>query len=281
MPRFARAAMLAPTTAWYAVLLAGPLVVIVVYSFGRRAFAGGYQTAFTLHAYRDLPTRSTAFTNTLFMAALGTILCLLIAYPFAYYLSNQPASRKTVLLMLVIIPFWTSSLIRTYAWVVILGSQGVPRVTNALGLTHDLVLLNTRFSVLFGIVYNYLPLMILPIYVSLEQLDRRLIEASKDLGSSDLRTLRQVTLPLSAPGIITGSMLVFILLTGEYLIPTLLGGQKIYFLGNALVDLFLYSRDWPLGAAVAVAIIALMLGIVGVYLRLTSRTTGRQEVSLL
>ncbi len=281
MKRSSKVILLAPTTAWYALLLGGPFVVIILYSFGKRASAGGYQAALTLQAYRDLSTRSTAFTNTLFMAALGTVLCLLVAYPFAYYISNQAASRKTILLVLVIVPFWTSSLIRTYAWVVILGSQGIPRLTDALGISHDLVLLNTRFSVLLGILYNYLPLMVLPIYVSLEQLDRRLIEASIDLGSNNWRTLRQVTLPLSAPGIVTGSMLVFILLMGEYLIPTLLGGQKIYFLGNALVDLFLFSRNWPLGAAVAVAIICLMLLTIGFYLRVTSRVTSQREVSLL
>ena len=171
-----------------------------------------------------------------------------------------------VLLILVIVPFWTSFLIRTYAWIFILGGRGIPALLEAAGLG-DIRLINTPFAVMCGIVYAYLPLMVFPIYVSLEKLDKRLLEASEDLGAGPSATFRQITLPLSAPGIITGCMLVFILLMGEYLIPQMLGGGKVFFIGNALVDLFLQSRNWPFGAAVSTALVAIMFVTIAFYMR--------------
>jgi spermidine/putrescine transport system permease protein len=141
-------------------------------------------------------------------------------------------------------------------------------------------LIYTPFAVLVGIVYGYLPLMVFPVYVSLERLDKSLLEASDDLGANPLRTFLQVTLPLSAPGVITGCMLVFILLMGEFLIPALLGGGKVFFIGNALVDLFLQSRNWPFGSAVAVTLVVVMLVTVTLYLRAT-RATGQRGTSLV
>jgi spermidine/putrescine transport system permease protein len=144
----------------------------------------------------------------------------------------------------------------------------------------DVRLIYTPFAVLFGIVYAYLPLMVFPIYVSLEKLDKRLLEASDDLYATPWRTFLQVTLPLSAPGVITGCMLVFILLMGEFLIPVLLGGGKVFFIGNALVDLFLQSRNWPFGSAVAASLVAIMLLTVSLYLRVTRRR-GQRDVSVM
>lgn len=277
------ALLLAPASLWYLFLLIAPLVIVAVFSFGARAPEGGYAPAFTLEQYLKLPTRSTPFVNTLWLASLGTVSCILIAYPLAYYLATRASAKaKSILVALIIVPFWTSFLIRTYAWVTILSSRGIPAILASLGLVHDLVLLNTPFAITLGIVYNYLPLMTFPLYVSLERLDKRLLEASKDLGANRLATFFQITLPLSASGLITGSMLVFILLMGEYLIPALLGGGKIFFVGNALVDLFLQSRNWPFGSAVAMALNFIMIIIISVYLWLTSRLGGesREEVSL-
>ena len=144
----------------------------------------------------------------------------------------------------------------------------------------DVRLINTPFAVLIGIVYGYLPLMVFPIFVSLEKLDKRLLEASEDLGAAPFATFRQVTLPLSAPGVITGCMLVFILLMGEYLIPQLLGGGKVFFIGNALVDLFLQSLNWPFGSACAVALVVIMMVTITLYLKLT-RARGQRDVSLM
>jgi len=266
-----RALLLAPATAWFAAMLVLPLLFVFVFSFGERGPAGGYVPAFTLAQYANLPARFTAFHNTLMLAPLGTLAALLVAYPLAYYLAVRASLKwRTVLLVMVIVPFWTSILIRTYAWIFILGGQGVPKLLEYVGL-ESIRLINTSFSVLVGIVYGYLPLMVFPIYVSLEKLDKCLLEAAADLGSPPWRSFWQVTLPLSIPGVATGCMLVFILLMGEFLIPALLGGGKVFFIGNALVDLFLQSRNWAFGSAVAATLVILMLVIVSLYMKLMMR----------
>jgi spermidine/putrescine transport system permease protein len=211
-------------------------------------------------------------------APLGTLASLLIAYPLAYYLAVKVSSRwKLLLLVLVIVPFWTSLLIRTYAWIFILGGRGIPALLELIGI-EGVRLINTPGAVMVGIIYGYLPLMVFPIFVSLEKLDKRLLESSDDLGASPFGTFLQVTLPLSMPGVATGCMLVFILLMGEFLIPAFLGGGKVFFIGNALVDLFLQSRNWPFGSAVAITLVIIMLITVSLYMRMTmGRTTGREE----
>ena len=279
--RWLTALLLAPSAIWFFLLLILPLIVVVVYSVGVRAPAGGYQAAFTFDNYLNLPARWAAFRNTLTLAPLGTLICLLAGYPLAYFLAVKASSRwRVLLLILVIVPFWTSFLIRTYAWIFILGGRGIPALLEAMGF-EGVRLINTPFSVMCGIVYAYLPLMVFPIYVSLEKLDKRLLEASEDLGAGPWATFRQVTLPLSAPGMITGCMLVFILLMGEYLIPQMLGGGKVFFIGNALVDLFLQSLNWPYGSACAMALVLIMLITVTLYLRATSATGGRRDASLI
>jgi spermidine/putrescine transport system permease protein len=266
--------MLLPSTLWFLLLLLMPLVIILVFSFGERSAVGGYAGGFTLANYLNLGSRGAAFSNTLMLAPLGTLVCLMAAYPLAYFLAVKVTRNRSLLLTLVIVPFWTSFLIRTYAWIFILSGKGIPALLASLGL-EDVRLINTPWAVLIGIVYGYLPLMVFPIYVSLEKLDKRLLEASADLGASAFESFRRITLPLSAPGIITGVMLVFILLMGEFLIPAILGGGKVFFVGNALVDLFLQSRNWPFGSALAMTLVAMMLLIIGVYLKLVARYGGR------
>jgi spermidine/putrescine transport system permease protein len=272
------AALLAPMTMWYLAMLILPLIVIFIYSFGERHHLGGYGGGFTFEHYLNLGARFKAFTNTLTFAPVGTFLSLLVAYPLAYYLALIVDRRyKLILLVLVIVPFWTSLLIRTYAWIYSLGGRGIPSLLEMIGLD-DVRLINTPGAVFIGIVYGYLPLMVFPIYVSLEKLDKNLLEASSDLGGSPFKTFMQVTLPLSMPGIATGCMLVFILLMGEFLIPAFLGGGKVFFIGNAMVDLFLQSRNWPFGSAIAVALVAIMLVTVTFYMRMTmGGKTGRDE----
>lgn len=274
--------LLLPAGAWLLAMLALPLVVVLVFSFGKRGAAGGYAPAFSFENYLNLGSRWQAFENTMTLAPMGTLVCLLIAYPLAYYLAMRAPMRwKTLLLVLVIVPFWTSILIRSYAWIFLLGGQGIPSWLHAIGLGNPR-LINTPFAVMVGIVYGYLPLMVFPVYVSLERLDKRLLEAAADLGAPPWRSFLQITLPLSMPGVATGSMLVFILLMGEFLIPAILGGGKVFFVGNALVDLFLQSRNWPFGAAVAVTLVAVMLVTVATYMRLTRRYAGgRDDVSLI
>jgi len=278
--RLATAILVGPAAAFFLLLLVVPLAVVLIYSFGERAPAGGYQPALTLANYLNLPARATAFLNTLTLAPIGTLLCALVAYPMAYFLAvKAPPRWRVLLLVLVVVPFWTSQLLRIYAWLLILGNRGIPNLFEYIGI-EDLRIVNTPAAVLIGMVYGYLPLMILPIYVSLEKLDLRLLEASEDLGANPWRTFRQVTLPLSLPGVATGSMLVFILLMGEFIIPALLGGGKVFFIGNALVDLFLQSRNWPYGAAVSVALVAVMLVTVVVYMRFVLGRSGGRRVAL-
>ena len=267
----ARGLLLTPAGLWYAALLLLPLAVVLIFSFGERSPIGGYAPGFTLAQYANLPARFAAFRNTLTLAPVGTLAALLIAYPLAYFLAVKVTPKwKTLLLVLVIVPFWTSILIRSYAWIFLLGGKGIPALLAHLGL-EDVRLLNTPFAVLVGIVYGYLPLMVFPIYVALEKLDKRLLEASADLGTPPWRSFLQITLPLSMPGVLTGCMLVFILLMGEFLIPAILGGGKVFFVGNALVDLFLQSRNWAFGSAVAVALVVVMLVVVALYSRAVKR----------
>jgi len=276
--RWLTGALLAPTSAWYLIMLVMPLIVVAIFSFGERSQYGGYVASFTVEQYANLPARLTAFKNTLTYAPLGTLASLLLAYPLAYYLAVKVSPRwRLLLLVLVIVPFWTSLLIRTYAWIFILGGKGIPTLLGFIGF-EGVRLINTPFAVVVGIIYGYLPLMVFPIYVSLENLDKRLLEASDDLGSTLFRTFLQVTLPLSMPGMATGCMLVFILLMGEFLIPKFLGGGKVFFIGNALVDLFVQSRNWPFGSAVAITLVFIMLVTVTLYMRLImGRSTGRSE----
>ena len=274
--------LVAPAGAWLLVMLVLPLSVVVIFSFGERAPAGGWVPAFTFEQYANLPARLTAFKNTLTLAPLGTLAALIIAYPLAYQLAVRTDPRwKTMLLVLVIVPFWTSILIRSYAWIFILGGQGLPALLELFGV-EGVRLIYTPFAVTVGIVYGYLPLMVFPIYVALDRLDKRLLEASSDLGARQLTTFLRVTLPMSISGIATGCMLVFILLMGEFLIPALLGGGKVFFVGNALVDLFLQSRNWAFGSAVAVMLILVMLVTVTVYMRLIARLSAtRDDVSIM
>ena len=279
--RWLTGALLAPTTLWFVFMLVLPLVVILLFSFGERAAVGGYGGGFTFEHYANLPARFKAFQNTLTFAPIGTLLSLLVAYPLAYYLALRVDRRyKIILLVLVIVPFWTSLLIRTYAWIFILGGRGIPAVLEWIGL-EGVRLINTPGAVLVGIVYGYLPLMVFPIYVSLEKLDKSLLEASNDLGGSPYKTFLQVTLPLSMPGVATGCMLVFILLMGEFLIPAFLGGGKVFFIGNAMVDLFLQSRNWPFGSAVAITLVVIMLITVSLYMRMTLRSSAGRDESLM
>jgi spermidine/putrescine transport system permease protein len=279
--RWLTVALLAPTTTWFLVMLVMPLIVVAIFSFGERSPVGGYTPSFTFDQYANLPARFTAFKNTMTYAPFGTLVSLLIAYPLAYYLAVKVSPRwRLLLLVLVIVPFWTSLLIRTYAWIFILGGRGIPALLGFIGI-EDVRLINTPGAVMVGIIYGYLSLMVFPIYVSLEKLDKRLLEASSDLGSTPFRTFLQVTLPLSMPGVATGCMLVFILLMGEFLIPAFLGGGKVFFIGNALVDLFIQSRNWPFGSAVAVALVIIMLVTVSLYMRFTMGGKTGRDVSIM
>lgn len=275
------AGLMAPAAVWLFVFLVLPFIAIVIFAFGERAPEGGYQAAFTFAQFANLPSRAAAFWNTMILAPVGAFVCLVVAYPVAYYLALKADRRYRLLLVsLVVVPFWTSLLVRTYAWMFILGSRGIPNLLSMIGID-DVRLINTPFAVLVGIVYGYLPLMIMPIYVSLEKLDRRLLEASADLGAKPVSTFFDITLPLSLPGVMTGVALVTILLLGEYLIPQLLGGGKVFFIGNALVDLFLQSRNWPFGSAIAVTLVVVVVLVLSVAMRIAWKVSGSRQVDLV
>ena len=202
-----------------------------------------------------------AYLSSLKIAAISTFLTLLIGYPIAYAMTRASEEWRPTLLMLVILPFWTSFLIRVYAWIGILGQEGFLNQTLMfLGLTSEpLIILNTPIAVYIGIVYTYLPFMILPIYSALEKLDDSLLEAAEDLGCSRIKAFWLVTFPLSRGGIIAGCFLVFIPTLGEFVIPSLLGGSNTLMIGKVLWDEFFSNRDWPLASAVAVILLLILI----------------------
>jgi spermidine/putrescine transport system permease protein len=239
--------------AWYAAFFLVPLGFVVAYSFA--ALSGFSDIAFVwnLDNYRALwdPVYGDVFRRTVGLALFGTLTTLLVGFPFAYWIARY-ARRKTLVLLFVVIPFWTSFLIRTYAWLIILDPQfPIFRVVHV-------DLLYSRPAVYIGVAYNYLPLMVLPLYAALERIDWSLVEAAQDLGDTPLRSFRRITLPLALPGIAAGSLLVFIPLTGEYLIPAILGGNKTSYAGSLIAQQFTEVHDWPFGSAIAVVVIAAM-----------------------
>jgi putrescine transport system permease protein len=208
-----------------------------------------------------------AYVNSLQVAAVSTILCLFIGYPLAYGMARCSHSTRNILLMLVVLPFWTSFLIRVYAWIGLLKNNGlINDILLAIGVIDSpLNMMNTNFAVYLGIVYSYLPFMILPLYANLEKMDLSLLEAATDLGCKPLKAFFVITVPLSFPGIVAGSMLVFIPAVGEYVIPELLGGPSSLMIGRVLVNEFFSNRDWPTASAVAVAILIALVGPLMIY----------------
>ncbi len=202
-----------------------------------------------------------AYLNSVKVAAISTFVCLLIGYPMAYSIARATRTWRNVLLMMVILPFWTSFLLRVYAWIGILKNNGL--INNFLlwlgVIDQPIVMMQTDFAIYVGIVYSYLPFMILPLYASLEKMDLTLLEAAADLGSRPFKSFLTITLPLSMPGIIAGSMLVFIPAVGEFVIPALLGGPDSLMIGSVLWTEFFSNRDWPVASAVAIALLALLV----------------------
>jgi putrescine transport system permease protein len=208
----------------------------------------------------DDPLYLNAYISSVVIAGVSTFLTLLIAYPIAYGMAQAPRSIRPTLLMLVILPFWTSFLIRVYAWIAILKPEGL---LNQLLLSlhvidSPLIILNTNVAVYIGIVYSYLPFMVLPLYSSLEKMDGTLIEAAQDLGCPPITAFWRVTFPLSLPGVVAGCMLVFIPAVGEFVIPDLLGGSQTLMIGKTLWNEFFNNRDWPVSSAVAVILLLLL-----------------------
>jgi putrescine transport system permease protein len=202
-----------------------------------------------------------AYLNSIFVAGVSTLLCLLIGYPMAYAIARSSPATRNVLLLLVILPFWTSFLLRVYAWIGILKNNGLINNTLlSLGLIDQPIqMLQTDFAVYVGIVYSYLPFMILPLYANLEKMDLTLLEAAADLGCRPWEAFLKVTLPLSLPGVIAGCLLVFIPAVGEFVIPALLGDPGMLMIGKVLWTEFFNNRDWPIASAVAIALLLFLV----------------------
>ena len=255
--------LLFPVVFWLFCFFLLPLVSVFIYSFIERGTYGGVRWQFTLENYQRLfdGLYLGILWRSVSTALVCTAVCLLLGYPFAYYLARYRPKHRSILLLLVVVPFWTNFLIRTYAWILILRTEGL--MNSLLGAVFPdwtpLELLNTPLAVQIGLVYGYLPFMILPLYAALEQLDMSLLEAAQDLGASPRRAFWHVTVPLSLPGILAGSMLVFIPTVGAFLTPDLLGGGKVSYIGNVIERQFKTARDWPFGSALSFMLMGIVL----------------------
>ena len=277
--------------AWYAVFFLIPFLLVVKISLSHAAdtlppytpllsWDGVELTlSITVENFVQLfgdPVFVHAYLGSLKVAAITTLLCVLIGYPIAYAIAAAEPHARSILLLLITIPFWTSFLIRIFAWIGILKDNGLlNQLLMWLGVTdHPLRMLNTPISVYVGMVYCYLPFFLLPLYAVLEKLDGTLMEAADDLGATPLVTFLTVTLPLSVPGILAGAVLVFVPATGEYLIPKLLGGSINLMIAPVLWDSFFVARDWPIAGAATVALVVLLLVPLAFVERLRTRTTA-------
>jgi spermidine/putrescine transport system permease protein len=268
--------LISPAALWLLIFFLVPLVLVLLVSFGERGDAGQVVYSWTLKNYArffgkvgDRYLYIQIFIRSLGIALLNTLLCLLVGYPLAFFIARQAPNRRNVLLLLVMIPFWTNFLVRTYAWMVILRDTGV---INNLFLTLGLIaqplpLLYNQGAVIVGLFYGYLPFMVLPLYASIEKLDLSLVEAAQDLGANALRTFLRVVLPLTKPGIVAGSIIVFIPSIGAYVTPDLMGGAKVTMVGNLLQQQFLKVRDWPFGSAVGFILMLTVLAATLYYFR--------------
>lgn len=265
---------------WFILLAAIPLLIVLKISLSEMQLTtisdmidwsnGWPKLTLNFASYQFLATDSLyikTYLSSIEYALITTLLCLAIGYPFAYYMARSPKHMQPTLLMLIMLPFWTSFLLRIYAWKTLLVSNGV--INNILISLHiidtPIAMMNNSFSLLLGMVYSYLPFMILPLYANLSKMDIRYLEAAADLGTSPFKAFWLITVPLSKTGIIAGSMLVFIPAVGEYVIPELLGGSSTLMIGRVLWDEFFSNNDWPMASAVAVVMMLLILVPMGVY----------------
>ena len=269
--------LLAPGALWLLVFFLVPILIMFVYSMMPRGIYGGVEPGFTLEHYRRFfdPLYLDILRRTLLWSVACTIICLLLGYPVAYAIARG-GRWKSLLLFLVILPFWTSFLVRTFAMIFLMRDTGlINSWLLRLGLIEEpITMLYTPFAVLVGLVYGFLPFMILPIYASLERLDLSLLEAAEVLGARPGARFRRITLPLSMPGVVAGCLVVFIPALGSFLTADLLGGAKQLMVGNLVQNQFSAARNWPFGSAASFIVMALVLVAVMLYLRVRDRAPG-------
>lgn len=255
--------LLTPMLAWLAAFVVAPTAILLVYSFCQRDELGEVVYEFSWENYARIfdPIYGKILVRSLWYAGLTTVICLLLGYPTAYFIARSPARRRTTLLMLVMIPFWINFLLRMYAWISLLNAEGL--TSAVLQSTHiisgPLEFLYTPQAALLGLVYTYLPFMILPIYTSAEKIDGSLIEASLDLGAGPWRTLLHVILPLTKPGIFAGVLLVFVPSIGMFAVTDKMGGARAHMIGNVIQNQFGKAGNWPFGSALGITFLALFV----------------------
>lgn len=279
---YGKAWTIGPILIWMVALFLLPLAMVFGVSFLTRSSFGGVELPFTFENYIRFfdPLYFKILWVSCVLAFFTTVICLVLGYPFAYIIARSPISYRNILMLLIVVPFWTNSLIRTYAWIVLLRTEGVINtLLLQLGLIEQpLSLLYNETAVLIGLVYTMLPFMVLPLYASIEKLDRTLLEASGDLGAKPWQTFGRVTFPLTLPGIWAGSLLVFIPSLGLFFIPDLMGGSKTVLIGNLIKNQFLTARDWPFGSASSIILMVLTLLFITAYILITKDKQGKELV---
>ena len=259
-----------PAYLYLGIFFAIPFLIVVVYSFATRTRTGGVELGgWNLDSYQRLGEEIVrdVLVRSVVLAIVTTLICLVIAYPFAYFITTRSPAVRNVMLALVMIPFWTNFLVRNYAWRLILANEGpLSNTTDTIGLGPTEILF-TQSAVVLGMVYAFLPFMVLPLYASIERIDTSLIEASRDLYGNARQTFTSVIFPLSLPGVVAGSILVFVPSAGAYVTPAILGGNKNVLLGSYIVDQFGNARNFPFGASLSVVLMVLMLTATLAYFR--------------
>lgn len=260
-----------PAITWLFIFFLIPLLFVLAFAFLERGAYGTVEMQFTLeNIYRVFdPLYMNTLWETLKIALITTVICLLIGYPFAYTITIVDRKYRSILLLLATIPFWINFLVRSYAWIVILRSHGlVNTVLMNLGIIHEpLSLLYNTPSVILGMVYSLLPFMILPVYTAIEQFDKRKLEAAHDLGATPWKAFWHVTVPMTMSGIATGSLLVFISSIGMFVVSDVMGGSKVALIGNVIQNQFLGARDWPFGSALSLIVVLFSVLFIYLYYR--------------
>jgi spermidine/putrescine transport system permease protein len=293
-----------PSLFWLIVFFTIPLLIVLAMSFGERGTYGGVEWNLNLENFARFlnpedPLYLRIFGRTLYIAAITTVVSFLIGYPLAFWIASQSPKRRNTLILLLMVPFWTNFLVRTYAWILILRDQGLINtiwtgtlngwfigleaalpwlpMEGLISLTaNPLPLFGTDFAIIIGLVYGWLPDMVLPCYAAVERLDHSLVEAAQDLYANRTKAFLRVIFPLTLPGVVAGSILVFIPSLGAYVTPDLLGGAKTIMIGNVIYSQFMSARDYPFGAAISIILMALMLAATLIYFRSTNEAEKRE-----
>ncbi|MBO9314281.1 MAG: ABC transporter permease [Chloroflexus sp.] len=267
--------LLTPGLLWLVLFFALPLVIIVIYSFMTNDALGRVVYQPTLDNYITIFTQSlyiNAYWRSIWTSVLTTVICLLLGYPLALFIARSPQQWRMPLLMLILIPFWTNFLVRIYAWQIILANNGLLNgLLEFIGIGR-LSLINNEGATLIGLIYGELPFMVLPLYAAIDRFDFTLMEAAADLGASKVQAFLRIMLPMTMPGVVAGSVLVFIPTLGQFVVSELLGGAKVDYLGNLIQRLFLRANpiNWPLGSAMAVLMMIVLLVLIMLYFRATT-----------